>query len=69
MPSGQGAGTNPIHNKKPKKAAKGEEDEEDKAFKLKQAADKKAREEMAKKAGGKGPMNTGTQGIKKSGKK
>lgn len=32
------AGTNPIHNKKPKKAAKGEEDDEDKAFKLKQAA-------------------------------
>lgn len=25
-------------------------------------ADKKAREEMAKKAGGKGPMNTGQQG-------
>jgi len=24
---------------------------------------------MAKKAGGKGPMNTGQQGIKKSGKK
>jgi hypothetical protein len=33
------------------------------------AADKKAREELAKKAGGKGPLNTGTQGIKKSGKK
>jgi len=32
------AGTNPIHNKKPKKADKGEEDETDKAFKLKQAA-------------------------------
>jgi hypothetical protein len=31
------AGTNPIHNKKPKKA-KGEEDEDDKAFKAKQAA-------------------------------
>lgn len=87
------AGTNPIHNKKPKKAAK-EEDEEDKAFKLKLQAgtpslshfhqqynsracancistttEKKAREEMAKKAGGKGPLNTGTQGIKKSGKK
>lgn len=28
-------------------------------------ADKKAREELAKKAGGKGPMNTGSQGIKK----
>ncbi|KAF2487633.1 hypothetical protein BDY17DRAFT_289322 [Neohortaea acidophila] len=68
MPSGQGAGTNPIHNKKPKKAAK-EEDEDDKAHKEKLAADKKAREEMAKKASGKGPMNTGQQGIKKSGKK
>jgi hypothetical protein len=32
-------------------------------------ADKKAREEMAKNAGKKGPMNTGQQGIKKSGKK
>merc|ERR1712070_547986 len=40
-------------------------DEDDKAFKAKQAADKKAREEMAKKAGGKGPLTTG--GIKKSG--
>ncbi|KAI4730529.1 hypothetical protein E4T42_01782 [Aureobasidium subglaciale] len=61
MPSGMG-------NKKPKKAAK-DEDEDDVAFKAKQAADKKAREEMAKKAGGKGPLNTGGQGIKKSGKK
>lgn len=32
-------------------------------------ADKKAREEMAAKAKGKGPMNAGQQGIKKSGKK
>lgn len=32
--------------------------------------DKKAREEMAKsQAGKKGPLNTGSQGIKKSGKK
>jgi hypothetical protein len=69
MPSGQGAGTNPIHNKKPKKKPAGEMDDEDMAFKQKQMADKKAREEMAKKAGGKGPMNTGQQGIKKSGKK
>ncbi|KAF2859940.1 hypothetical protein K470DRAFT_218164 [Piedraia hortae CBS 480.64] len=68
MPSGQGTGTNPIHNKKPKKKVT-EEDEQDKAFKAKQAADKKAREELAKKASGKGPMNTGSQGIKKSGKK
>lgn len=32
-------------------------------------ADEKARKELAAKAGGKGPLNTGTQGIKKSGKK
>ena len=33
-------------------------------------ADKKAREELAKTVGkGKGPLNTGSQGIKKSGKK
>ncbi|KAK6412570.1 Translation machinery-associated protein 7 [Oleoguttula sp. CCFEE 5521] len=70
MPSGAGTGTNPIHNKKPKKKPAGEEDEEDKAFKLKQIADKKAKEELAKKAGSsKGPLNTGSQGIKKSGKK
>lgn len=32
--------------------------------------DKKANDEMKKKAaGGKGPLNTGQQGIKKSGKK
>ncbi|KAJ9621313.1 hypothetical protein H2203_007365 [Taxawa tesnikishii (nom. ined.)] len=68
MPSGQGTGTNPIHNKKPKKKQV-ESDDEDKAFKAKQQADKKAREEMAKKAAGKGPLNAGQQGIKKSGKK
>jgi hypothetical protein len=34
------------------------------------AADNKARKEMAEKAkSGKGPLNTGQQGIKKSGKK
>lgn len=33
------------------------------------STDKKARDDLAKKAGGKGPMNTGQQGIKKSGKK
>ncbi|KAF2135410.1 uncharacterized protein K452DRAFT_293249 [Aplosporella prunicola CBS 121167] len=68
MPSGQGTGTNPLHNKKPKKKVV-EEDEEDLAYKKKQQADKKAREEMAKKAQGKGPLNGGQQGIKKSGKK
>jgi len=69
MPSGAGTGTNPIHNKKPKKA-KAEDDEDTKAFKAKQQADKKARDELAKSAAGKkGPLNTGSQGIKKSGKK
>ncbi|KAF1911883.1 hypothetical protein BDU57DRAFT_542973 [Ampelomyces quisqualis] len=69
MPSGQGAGTNPIHNKKPKKKAQ-ELDEDDLAHKAKLAADKKARDELAGKvAKSKGPMNTGSQGIKKSGKK
>ncbi|KAF2814395.1 uncharacterized protein BDZ99DRAFT_516989 [Mytilinidion resinicola] len=70
MPSGQGAGTNPIHNKKPKKKPAAEEDEDDKAFKAKQQADAKARQELASGLKGKkGPLNTGTQGIKKSGKK
>ncbi|KAF1830608.1 hypothetical protein BDW02DRAFT_572847 [Decorospora gaudefroyi] len=69
MPSGQGAGTNPIHNKKPKKKAQ-DLDEDDIAHKNKLAADKKAREDLAKTVGkGKGPLNTGSQGIKKSGKK
>ncbi|GAB7356441.1 hypothetical protein MBLNU459_g7211t1 [Dothideomycetes sp. NU459] len=68
MPSGAGTGTNPLHNKKPKKKVV-EEDDEDRAHKAKLAAEKKAREDMAKKAGGKGPLNTGSQGIKKSGKK
>lgn len=31
--------------------------------------EEKARKELAAKAGGKGPLNTGAQGIKKSGKK
>lgn len=33
------------------------------------STDEKARKELASKAGGKGPLNTGGQGIKKSGKK
>ncbi|CAG5156950.1 uncharacterized protein ALTATR162_LOCUS4743 [Alternaria atra] len=87
MPSGQGAGTNPIHNKQKKKKAV-ELDEDDVAYKAKLAAGayppypttgsverhrlrkKKQREELAKTVGkGKGPLNTGSQGIKKSGKK
>jgi hypothetical protein len=31
--------------------------------------EEKAKKDMAAKAGGKGPLNTGAQGIKKSGKK
>ncbi|KAK0719452.1 translation machinery associated TMA7 [Lasiosphaeria hispida] len=57
---------------KPLKAPKKEKkdlDEEDKAFLEKKKADEKARKDLAAKAGGKGPLNTGTQGIKKSGKK
>ncbi|KAK5652084.1 hypothetical protein OQA88_10860 [Cercophora sp. LCS_1] len=57
---------------KPLKAPKKEKkdlDDDDKAFLEKKKADEKARKELAAKAGGKGPLNTGTQGIKKSGKK
>nr|CDP26648.1 Putative protein of unknown function [Podospora anserina S mat+] len=54
--------------KAPKKQNK-ELDDEDKAFLEKQRAAEKAKKEMAAKAGGKGPLNTGAQGIKKSGKK
>ncbi|KAL8736967.1 MAG: hypothetical protein Q9181_002163 [Wetmoreana brouardii] len=54
--------------KAPKKEKK-EMDEDDIAFKEKQKADAKANKEMAEKAKGKGPMNAGSQGIKKSGKK
>ncbi|EOD45137.1 Translation machinery associated TMA7 [Neofusicoccum parvum] len=81
MPSGMGNGTKPIHNKKPKKKEV-DEDDDDKAFKAKQmavsvanhatprrTADKKALQELQGKAKGKGPLNTGSQGIKKSGKK
>ncbi|KAB5554950.1 translation machinery associated TMA7 [Coniochaeta sp. 2T2.1] len=62
--------------KAPKKEKK-ELDEEDKAFLDKKRAgtlangattEEKARKELAAKAG-KGPLNTGAQGIKKSGKK
>ncbi|RJE20931.1 Translation machinery associated TMA7 [Aspergillus sclerotialis] len=57
---------------KPLKSAKKEKkelDEEDIAFKEKQKADAKARKELMDKAKGKGPLTTGNQGIKKSGKK
>ncbi|KAH0542688.1 Translation machinery-associated protein 7 [Glutinoglossum americanum] len=57
---------------KPLKAPKKEKVEltdEEKAFQAKQKADAKAKKDLAEKAKGKGPMNTGNQGIKKSGKK
>lgn len=50
---------------KPLKAPKKEKkdlDEDEIAYKAKQAADAKARKEMADKAKGKGPMNGGQQG-------
>ncbi|EEH39674.2 hypothetical protein PAAG_01863 [Paracoccidioides lutzii Pb01] len=49
--------------KAPKKEKK-ELDEEDLAFKEKQRADAKAKKELAEKAKGKGPLNSGQQGIK-----
>ncbi|KIH93664.1 translation machinery-associated protein 7 [Sporothrix brasiliensis 5110] len=57
---------------KPLKAAKKDKkelDEDDLAFLEKKRADEKARKDLADKAKGKGPLNTGNQGIKKSGKK
>ncbi|KAL4928381.1 translation machinery-associated protein 7 [Aspergillus undulatus] len=57
---------------KPLKAAKKEKkelDEDDLAFQEKQRAEAKAKKELMDKAKGKGPLNTGSQGIKKSGKK
>lgn len=47
--------------KQPKKDKK-DLDEDELEFKAKQAADAKARKEMADKAKGKGPMNAGQQG-------
>ncbi|RBR25465.1 uncharacterized protein FIESC28_01703 [Fusarium coffeatum] len=54
--------------KQAKKAQK-DLDDDDMAYLEKKRADEKARKELAAKAGGKGPLNTGGQGIKKSGKK
>ncbi|KAJ5239803.1 hypothetical protein N7468_004422 [Penicillium chermesinum] len=55
--------------KAPKKEKK-ELDEDEIAFREKQKADAKAKKEMQEAAKGKkGPLNTGQQGIKKSGKK
>ncbi|KLJ11412.1 hypothetical protein EMPG_09717 [Blastomyces silverae] len=54
--------------KAPKKERK-ELDEDELAFREKQKADAKAKKDLADKAKGKGPLNSGQQGIKKSGKK
>ncbi|KAL3461327.1 translation machinery associated TMA7 [Aspergillus heterothallicus] len=57
---------------KPLKSARKEKkelDEDDLAFKEKQRAEAKAKKDLQDKAKGKGPLNTGQQGIKKSGKK
>ncbi|KAE8360665.1 translation machinery associated TMA7 [Aspergillus caelatus] len=57
---------------KPLKAAKKDKkelDDDDLAFKEKQRAEAKAKKDLLDKAKGKGPLNTGSQGIKKSGKK
>ncbi|CAJ2501468.1 Uu.00g043210.m01.CDS01 [Anthostomella pinea] len=64
--SREGGKAKPL--KAAKRGPKEELDEEDKAFMEKKRADEKARAEMAKKAGGKGPLGSGG-GIKKSGKK
>ncbi|CAK46862.1 translation machinery-associated protein 7 [Aspergillus awamori] len=57
---------------KPLKSAKKEKkelDEDDLAYQAKKRAEEKAKKELMEKAKGKGPLNTGNQGIKKSGKK
>ncbi|KAL2105987.1 hypothetical protein VUR80DRAFT_7445 [Thermomyces stellatus] len=65
--SREGGKAKPL--KAAKKAAK-ELDEDDLAFREKQRAEEKARKELAASAKGKkGPLTTGSQGIKKSGKK
>ncbi|EFQ98161.1 hypothetical protein MGYG_01197 [Nannizzia gypsea CBS 118893] len=65
--SREGGKVKPL--KAPKKEKK-ELDDEDIAFREKQKADAKAKKELQDMAKGKkGPMNTGQQGIKKSGKK
>ncbi|KAK5996719.1 hypothetical protein PT974_02059 [Cladobotryum mycophilum] len=67
-----GGGNREGGKAKPLKAPKKQNkdlDEDDVAFLERKRAEEKARKELASKAGGKGPLNTGQQGIKKSGKK
>lgn len=59
MTNREGGKAKPL--KQPKKEKK-DMDEDEIAFKAKQAADAKARKDMADKAKGKGPMNAGQQG-------
>ncbi|KAI9771654.1 MAG: hypothetical protein M1840_001869 [Geoglossum simile] len=54
--------------KKPK-SQKSELSEEDIAFQERKRAAEADRKKLAEQAKGKGPLNTGNQGIKKSGKK
>ncbi|KAI7935968.1 hypothetical protein MJO28_016121 [Puccinia striiformis f. sp. tritici] len=61
MASRQAGKAKPL--KAPKKAAKAEEDEDDKAFKAKQKADAEAKKAFQAKASGGGPLVT--TGIKK----
>ncbi|KAH8168801.1 translation machinery associated TMA7 domain-containing protein [Sarocladium implicatum] len=67
-----GGGNREGGKAKPLKAPKKQNkdlDDDDQAYLEKKRAEEKARKEMAAKVGGKGPLNTGGQGIKKSGKK
>ncbi|GAD99147.1 hypothetical protein AN4937.2 [Paecilomyces variotii No. 5] len=64
--SREGGKVKPL--KAPKKQQK-DLDEDELAFREKQKAEAKAKKELLERAKGKGPLNTGNQGIKKSGKK
>ncbi|OAA35281.1 Translation machinery associated TMA7 [Metarhizium rileyi] len=68
MASPTGGKAKPL--KAPKKKTTDDADDSDDARQKEIARkQKKELEEMKAKASGKGPLNTGTQGIKKSGKK
>ncbi|OKL62656.1 hypothetical protein UA08_01635 [Talaromyces atroroseus] len=66
---GQGREGGKVKPLKAPKKEKKELDDDELAFKEKQRAEAKAKKELMDKAKGKGPLNTGAQGIKKSGKK
>ncbi|KAI9786608.1 MAG: Translation machinery-associated protein 7 [Geoglossum umbratile] len=64
--SREGGKAKPLKKAKVQKA---EPSEEDKAFQDKERIAKAEKKKLAELAKGKGPLNTGNQGIKKSGKK